>query len=300
MRPSVSVIGQGFVGGSMTTVLAERGVKSFVFDISGKVAAGGDATNSFSITEHVRLCDELGVDTHFLCLPTPMMQDGSADTSIVCAALAEIAAVPLARDRMRIAVVKSTVPPGSCETWDREHAPNGTRVVFSPEFLTEARCIEDMRGQDRIVLGGHPDATSRVQDLMTYAFPDARIVCTTSSDAEMVKYVTNCFLATKVSFSNEMRQICEALQVAGVTCDYERVISVALLDGRLGESHWKSPGPDGRPGFGGSCFPKDINALSHLAKTHGVQPTVLDGVWEKNLEVRPERDWERLKGRAVV
>ena len=155
MRPSVSVIGQGFVGGSMTTVLAERGVKSFVFDISGKVAAGGDATNSFSITEHVRLCDELGVDTHFVCLPTPMMQDGSADTSIVCAALAEIAAVPLTRDRMRIAVVKSTVPPGSCETWDREHSPNGTHVVFSPEFLTEARCIAILAEAYRVSLAPH-------------------------------------------------------------------------------------------------------------------------------------------------
>ncbi len=296
MTTSVGIVGQGFVGGSMATVLAERGVSPFVFDIAGKVSPGGMPTNSFSLAEHIRFCDALEVDIHFLCLPTPMSKDGSADTSVVYEALREIASVaPPPSSRDRIAVIKSTVPPGSCDAWDREFSSRGTRVLFSPEFLTEARCLEDMRGQDRIILGGHQESASRVEALMSASFPDAKIVKMSATNAEMVKYVANCFLASKVSFANEMRQICERL-----SCDFDTVVEAACLDRRLGESHWQSPGPDGKMGFGGSCFPKDVNAMIHIAKTLGVNPAVLMGAWEKNLEVRPERDWEKLKGRAVV
>ena len=110
----------------------------------------------------------------------------------------------------------------------------------------------------------------------------------------MVKYFTNCFLATKVSFSNEIREICEKINV-----DYDKVVEYGLYDQRIGKTHFSSPGPDGKFGFGGSCFPKDINALISFAQSAGMNPTVLRSVWNKNLEVRPERDWEQLKGRAV-
>ena len=299
MMTGVGVVGQGFVGGSMATVLSERGIKPFVFDIAGKVAPGGVSTNSFSLSEHIRFCDDVGVDIHFLCLPTPMMPDGRADTSIVVAALEEIANVPI-RHRERVVVVKSTVPPGSCISWDNRFSFNGTRVVFSPEFLTEARCLDDMRDQDRIVLGGHMSATSRVAIVMEKAFPGIPIVQTSASNAEMVKYVANCFLAVKVSYANEMKQLCDGLNNSGIVCDYDTVIETAKLDKRLGETHWAVPGPDGRKGFGGSCFPKDINAMISIAKRAGVDPAVLEAAWRKNLEVRPERDWESLKGRAVV
>jgi UDPglucose 6-dehydrogenase len=300
MSWDVSVIGQGFVGGSMTTVLAEQGIKSFVFDIAGKVAPGGCSTNSFNITEHVRFCDNLGIDIHFVCLPTPMSHDGSADTSIVREALEEIAQVPVAPGRNRVVIVKSTVPPGSCAGWNTSCAQKGTAVVFSPEFLTEANCLNDMRNQDRIVLGGDEQPVHIAAQLMESAFPAAKIVRMSSTNAELVKYIANCFLATKVSFSNEMKQICEGLAAKGVDCDFDNVIDVAVLDERLGKTHWRTPGPDGKPGFGGSCFPKDINALMHVARDAGVKPSVLSGAWEKNIEVRPERDWEKLKGRAVV
>ena len=101
-------------------------------------------------------------------------------------------------------------------------------------------------------------------------------------------------MATKVSFANEFKQICDA---AGV--DYDKVVEYALYDTRIGATHLSAPGPDGKRGFGGSCFPKDLNALAYFATMVGIEPSVLNGVWEKNLEVRPERDWELLKGRAV-
>jgi UDPglucose 6-dehydrogenase len=111
----------------------------------------------------------------------------------------------------------------------------------------------------------------------------------------MVKYVANTFLATKVSFANEINQICKRSQI-----DYDDVIKLATLDERLGESHWEVPGPDGHYGFGGSCFPKDVNGLASFASQIGIEPSMLLATWHKNLEVRPEKDWESLIGRAIT
>jgi UDPglucose 6-dehydrogenase len=111
----------------------------------------------------------------------------------------------------------------------------------------------------------------------------------------MVKYVTNCFLATKVSFANEIKQICDKLDI-----DYDKVVEYSTKDKRLGTSHWAVPGHDGHFGFGLTCFPKDLNALIATATSLGVDPKVMIAVWEKNLEVRPEKDWEKLIGRAIT
>ena len=113
--------------------------------------------------------------------------------------------------------------------------------------------------------------------------------------SEMIKYMSNCFFATKVSFMNEMHQIAKKTNV-----DWDDAVSGFVSDGRIGHSHLGVPGHDGKYGFGGSCFPKDIQAMIDFAETIGIEPTVLYGVWEKNLQVRPEQDWKELKGRAVV
>ena len=110
----------------------------------------------------------------------------------------------------------------------------------------------------------------------------------------MIKYFTNTFLATKVSFANEMKLICECLEI-----NYEKVVEYAKYD-MIGESHWSVPGPDGHYGFGGSCFPKDINALINFCKDNNILAKTLIGAWQTNLKVRPEKDWEQLKGRAVA
>ena len=111
----------------------------------------------------------------------------------------------------------------------------------------------------------------------------------------MVKYTTNCFLATKVSFANELNQICKQLDI-----DYDKVVEYAKYDKRLGNSHWAVPGPDGDFGYGGHCFPKDIAALKYLANELGVDTPVLDGTIRKNDQVRLNRDWESQLGRAVT
>ena len=112
--------------------------------------------------------------------------------------------------------------------------------------------------------------------------------------AELVKYTTNCFLATKVSFANEMKEICDGLDI-----DYDKVVEYATYDGRLGKSHWAVPGPDGELGFSGSCFPKDLESLIHLSEQLDTVNNVLKAVRKTNHTVRPAKDWLNLKGRAV-
>ena len=147
----------------------------------------------------------------------------------------------------------------------------------------------------KIIIGGPRPASTRVRQLFYKAFPKTHIIKTSSTIAEMVKYMTNTFLSTKVSFANEMYQICSKLDI-----DYDKVVEYATYDERLGKSHWSVPGPDGHYGFGGSCFPKDINALIDLCYEKTIKANTLFGAWETNLEVRPEEDWKKLKGRAVV
>lgn len=240
----------------------------------------------------------------FICVPTPMKPDGSCSIEIVDEVINEIstleyaamcsACAPCSGRKTRVLVVKSTILPGTIRMLNYKYGES-VQVVFNPEFLTEANPVEDFKKQDRIVIGGHGSATHQIGELYVQAYPGIPIVECSGTAAEMVKYVANCFLATKVSFANEIYQICDKLGV-----DYNTVISTATLDKRLGKSHWQVPGPDGHFGFGLTCFPKDLNALISLAESQGVDAKVMKAVWEKNLEVRPERDWEQMKGRAVL
>lgn len=310
MKKSVAVIGQGFVGGSLTTVFAERGFDVWVYDKTGKVAAGGQSVpgwaqpDLYSVERLIAHCENTNgfSGIYFVCLPTPMFDDGSADLSIVEGVLKELASIP----SDRVAVVKSTVPPGSTERWNKQFEGTGLRVIFCPEFLTEANALDDMRNQNRIILGGPRPYINKVKQVFEAAFPNVPVKKTSSTTAEMVKYVTNIHLAVKVALANEFYQVCEALDKKGANIDYDKVIEYATIDERLGKSHWKVPGPmpddiTGKPAFGfaGSCFIKDLNALMSVCRDNGIDPKVMSGAWQKNLEVRPQRDWEKLVGRAV-
>ena len=313
-KKSIAVIGQGFVGSSLTQVMNERGFDVYVYDKTGKIAIGGKlpeyAGGIAGLVDHCELQKGF-TSVYFVCVPTPMYEDGSADLSIVESVLDELASLPITGKTgtgglHRIAVVKSTVPPGSTESWNKKYEGTPLRVIFCPEFLTEANALDDMRNQTRIVLGGPRPHINRVKQIFQTAFPKVPIVKTSSTTAEMVKYVTNIHLACKVSLANVFYQICNALDANGANIDYDKVIEYATLDARLGTSHWKVPGPmpaddTGEPamGWAGSCFIKDLNALMCVAKENGVDPKVMRGAWEKNLEVRPQRDWEKLIGRAV-
>jgi UDPglucose 6-dehydrogenase len=273
----IGIIGQGFVGTAVREGLKQH-YDIHTYDLKEKCTCE-------SILE---LVDES--DVIFVCVPTPMKKDGSCDISIVEGVIDEIEDVDISG---KIVVIKSTVPPGTTERLNKKY--KNISVVFNPEFLTEANFIDDFKNQDRIIIGGIRPASTKVRQLFYKAFPNAHIIKTSSTIAEMVKYTTNCFLSTKVSFANEMKQICDKIDV-----DYDKVIEYATYDERLGKSHWSVPGPDGHYGFGGSCFPKDINALIRFSNDLGLWFHTLMGAWHTNCDVRPEEDWKDLKGRAVV
>ena len=275
MKDSIGIIGQGFVGTAV-----REGLKK-VFNIETYDKFKESTCNSVE-----ELCSRVKII--FVCLPTPMRRDGTCDLSIVQGTILEIDK----HSSKHVAVIKSTVPPGTTAKLNLEC--NDLQVVFNPEFLTEANYIDDFKNQTRIIIGGPRPGSTLVKNLYRKAFYKTPIIKTGSDTAEMVKYFLNCFLATKVSFANEMKDICDQVGI-----DYDKVVEYALYDNRIGQTHFSTPGPDGKRGFGGSCFPKDINAMISFAKQNGVDPMVLMASWSKNLLVRPEKDWEKLLGRAV-
>ncbi|MAJ22405.1 MAG: hypothetical protein CMI75_01305 [Candidatus Pelagibacter sp.] len=273
----IGIVGQGYVGTAVKEVFSKH-YETNTFDLNGKC----------NCTDIENLVDKS--DIIFVCVPTPMKKDGSCDTSIVEGVINEIDDVDITD---KIVAIKSTIPPGTTNRLNKKY--KNISVIFNPEFLTEANFIDDFKNQNRIIIGGERPSTTKLRQVYSLVFPDATIVKTGSKTAEMVKYMTNTFLATKVSFANEMKLICDELKI-----DYDKVVEYSTYDERLGKSHWAVPGPDGKMGFGGSCFPKDINALIALSKDMRLYLHTLQSVWKTNLKVRPEKDWEELKGRAVT
>jgi UDPglucose 6-dehydrogenase len=278
MIHKVGICGYGFVG-----VATESGLQR-IPDIEIRVYDKYKDTESLeSVVDNS--------DVLFVAVPTPMnFETGECDVSIVEEVVDKIDALAPGKS----IVIKSTVPPGTTARLAKAHPRQN--FVFNPEFLTEKNFVQDFIAQDRIILGSacyFPGFDSEVfylyKDFTKTQEKPAVIKVTTSSVAEMVKYMGNCFLATKVSLCNEICEICQALNV-----DYREVSALVGLDTRIGPSHMKVPGHDGKHGFGGSCFPKDLNSLIFLAKECGVDPLVLESVWTKNLLVREEREWEKL------
>ena len=197
-------------------------------------------------------------------------------------------------DLNNIILIRSTVTPGTTRYLQSRF--KNLNIVFNPEFLTERSAKFDFINQSRFILGGSPEDTNKIANLYKWRFGES-VPCieTNFETAEMIKYMNNCFFATKVSFMNEMKLIADKCGV-----DWNMAIEGFVRDGRVGHTHLAVPGPDGRFGFGGSCFPKDIQAMIQFGKELNIDTTTLKGAWETNLKVRPEKDWEALKGRAIV
>ena len=270
----IGIIGQGFVGNAVYQKFKKYySINTYDLD-SSKCNSSEQETLDNKIV--------------FVCLPTPMDEVGRCNTSIVEGAVKRC----FEFGKTKIVVIKSTVSPGTTEKLNKKYP--SLQIVFNPEFLTERNAVKDYENQNRIILGGPRPATTELKQIFSKAFPKAHIIKTDSTHAEMVKYLTNTFLSLKVSFANEIYQICNELGI-----DYDKVVEYATLDGRLGTSHWGVPGHDGDFGFGGHCFPKDLSALIHLTRELGTISNVLEATQETNDQVRQNRDWEQMKGRAV-
>jgi UDPglucose 6-dehydrogenase len=284
----IGIVGNGYVGsavkfGFSPSVGYDADVK--VYDIDPNKAS--------------HTLDETVNDSQFIFLsvPTPANPDGSINTDIVEGALDSINAAKSVDVGGPIVLLRSTVTPGTTRRLSTMFPD--IEMVFNPEFLTERSAHFDFINQARIILGGTSGDSMGVRavaELFRRRFGNTiSILQTNFESAELVKYMTNTFFATKVSFLNEMKQLSDSSNAV-----WDDVVEGFVRDGRVGHSHMNIPGPDGKLGFGGSCFPKDIQALISYGESCGVSMNVLKGAWETNLEVRPERDWEQLKGRAVV
>jgi UDPglucose 6-dehydrogenase len=268
----VGIIGNGFVGES----------QAFAFSPTNQIRIYD--VNQLKSTHSKD--DVYESDFIFVCVPTPMYDDGNQDLTYIENVFKDAKYGP-------IYIIKSTVLPGTTEMLQRQY-PH-LNIIFSPEFLTERTAKLDMLTQSRVIFGGDRELTEKVEELFKCRFMNRHFIHTDSRTAEFIKYMNNTFFATKISIMNEYYRLANLVGV-----NWEDALHGFVSDGRIGDSHLHVPGPDGKLGFGGTCFPKDINALINMAKNVGVNMNVLDAAWKTNLEVRPEQDWHNLKGRAIT
>jgi nucleotide sugar dehydrogenase len=271
----IGIVGNGFVGSSIASGFSlHSDVK--IFDVNPQ-------RSTHSLHDTVNNSDVI-----FLSVPTPMrLSSGEIDLGIMDTIIEKISVINKRKDN--VLVIKSTVVPGTIEKYIDKHS--NLNIVFSPEFLTERAARLDFINSSRVVLGGAQRNVDLVEKAFRVRFPYVRIIKTDVTTAQFIKYMANCFFSTKISFMNEMLQAAEAMNV-----DWSAAMEGFVSDGRIGNSHLEVPGHDGSRGFGGKCFPKDLNAFICRVEEAGVSPTVLKAVWDKNMEVREDHDWLDIEG----
>jgi nucleotide sugar dehydrogenase len=276
MSYRIGIVGKGFVGGALYDNFKD------CFD----VAVWDSVEEKRTLNSFESFVD--WSDIIFVCVPTPMKDSGECDISIVEDVVGKIANL----DRRKYVVIKSTVTPGTTSELAERH---NMVIGFNPEFLTEANAYNDFRYQPLIILGTDDTGLGTVMAQIYYEFNAkvdnvAHVIQRSTKEAELFKYLANSFLATKVIFANEFKKLCDKVDV-----DYGRIAEVAVLDKRLGHTHWRVPGPDGKLGFGGSCFPKDTSALISYADTYGTTLWLLTEASYINDEIREGGRFEKLQ-----
>ena len=270
MNNQIGIVGNGFVGGAVA--YGFKDLNPLLYDISPE--------KSLNTLEEVMDCKYV-----FICLPTPMYnaEGARANISIIQKFISNVEF-----NKDQVLILKSTVPVGTTKQLAEQYAvPN---LVHCPEFLTAANANQDFVNADRTIIGG-PEGqqcyTKMVADLFRENFYDIPVYEMTSDESELVKYTSNCFLATKVMFFNQIRLLVDE----NPNIDWDTLLLGVLADPRIGKSHTDVPGPDGQYGFGGTCFPKDINALIETMVENGIAPLLLNAVWEQNKIIRKNWDW---------
>lgn len=224
---NVGIIGCGFVGGALKDWLEHNNLDCKIF-ISDPPKGYND--------------DLSGIDVAFLQIHVPTEEDGTQDLRLMKEIISKLPDVPV--------FVRTTILPGSSETLSKE---TGHRVYYMPEFLTERTFIEDFRTQPMIFTGEY--------ELLERIFKGKKFITMTPLEAELTKYMHNVFGAYKVTYFNACREYCEQQGV-----DWETVHKGMLLSGYINDTHTYVPGPDGKFGYGGKCFPKDVNAFAEMTK----------------------------------
>ena len=186
-------------------------------------------------------------------------------------------------------ILKSTITPEAIKKLRDAYCAQ--IFISNPEFLTERTAVEDFKNPSRIVIGGPPLPRDKVYKIYKKVFPTAPYILTDAKTACFIKYFCNCFFASKISLINEFKQIADAEDI-----NWDQAMEGLLSSGWVNPMHTQTPGHDGKRGFGGKCFPKDLNAFINYAKLTGTQPLILESSWEKNLEVRSNKDWLKIIG----
>ena len=224
------------------------------------------------------ITDVLDCKLVFVCVPTPPNEDGSINVDIVNDVLIELSM----RDYKGVVVVKSTIIPDYLHEFKKEF---DLKIVYNPEFLTELNANEDFKNPPFQVFGGKW-RDCEVVEKAYLRHSSVRIVPTFKVDlttASLLKYTINSWLATKVTFFNELKQLHE---LGSSMVSWEQFTDMLSRDERMGSSHMKVPGPDGQPGFGGHCFPKDTEALLHYANNKNIKMSVLRKAVQTNKKLR--------------
>jgi UDPglucose 6-dehydrogenase len=265
----ISIIGNGFVGNAIYQTM-KHFYDFCVYDI--------DESKSYNSFEEVN-------DTNiiFVCVPTPMSyKDGSFDLSIMKDSIRPLSS-------RKILIIKSTITPAAAEELILEYPEH--HFIFNPEFLSEKTAVEDFKNQKRIVLGGDPKIVKKVEELYYNVFPDCEYIKTDYKTACFTKYLCNCFFAAKVALMNEFYEIAASEGVC-----WDTAMKGFIASGWVNPMHTMVPGPDGNRGFGGKCFPKDINAFIKYSEANNTDPIILKAAWNKNLKIRNNHDWVKIKG----
>lgn len=278
---NIGVIGFGFVGAAVVHVFQNNNL--FVIDpmIDNTVWQERHANVlrlNPTLSKSVSVLYKQKMDAVFVCVSTPMGVDGAIDTSNV-----ENVFESLKDLEDTIIVLKSTVIPSLVGKYEAE-IPN---FVYNPEFLTEREALWDAAHPISNVYGGKLENTKKLEKIFTdhSICNTANTFHMTGSEASYVKYSINSFLATKVLFFNQLRDLVES---SG--CDYNKIRAAVSNDKRIGHSHTIVPGNDGRKSFGGACFSKDLPALVQFSIDQGVEFTLLREAWNANCDYRNSYD----------
>lgn len=265
----VSVIGLGFVGSAMFESFKQKGVTDLT---------GYDKYKKIGSLEEC-----IASDIIFLALPTPY-QESKAEYDK--SAIEETLVALSERNAPGLIVIKSTVEPETTENFASKF--KNLSLLHNPEFLTERTALEDFNNQRHIVLGatstcGNFELTDIVRFYSTF-YPSAKLSICNSTESESMKIFANSFYSVKVQFFNELYLLCEKMN-----CDYDVVKSLMLENGWINPMHTQVPGPDGLLSYGGSCFPKDTNALLKYMKKYETPSKVLEATILERNEIRPDK-----------
>ena len=269
----IGVIGMGFVGGTTAKVL-EKAHEIIPYDKYKE-----PYTNPEKLSQ---------ADVVFACVPTPMRISGEIDHSPIHNSLEMLSGLDYVNGKKPLVVIRSTAVSGTTDSLEEKYPFN---FVFNPEFLREKHALEAMTNTNRIVIGANRDEDfEMVKQVYHPLFPDAEYIKVDRKTAEMIKYASNVMLTGQIALANEIYQICEH---SGV--NYNDIKEVLLMDERIAKNI-DVPGHDGDLGFGGKCFPKDLNALIYMSRENGYRPHLLEEVWRLNEVLRKNKDWLGIKG----